>query len=315
MRKVTCHYDECHTWETIAWNSKFCPDCNCKRKAERKGRLLDSVDDYEPVDAPVVQSIRGVPDGARIAVLNDTQHPFQDNVTLEAVEKFLRDFQPHYLFFNGDMLDFYSISDFKKDPSRAFGIQDEVDSLFRWYFKMRTDHPKARVIHGDGNHEHRLQRWLWKHNEIAGLRSLTVPKLLRFDELGFEHLQYRSVIDFLGFRIEHGYLAPGSNSAYPMNVSRAMASKTGSSGLCGHTHRFSVYSWTDSRGTHSYVENGCLCKIGLEYAPFPNWQQAFTYGVVNKGVVHLHPTAIYDTGFHANGEFYPRVKPKGRPRK
>ncbi|KKL23405.1 hypothetical protein LCGC14_2425750, partial [marine sediment metagenome] len=114
-----------------------------------------------------------------------------------------------------------------------------------------------------------------------------------------------SVVDFLGYRIEHGYKTSASK-AYPVNVSRYMAIATGSSGLCGHTHHFSTYAWTDASGSHSYIENGCLCRFDLEYAPFPNWQQAFCYGVVKNNKVHLVPIQIYPDGFRAEGEFYPR---------
>jgi len=248
------------------------------------------------------------PDGYRVAILNDTQIPFQDDLTLGAVEKFLGDFMPDLEVYNGDIIDFYSISDFNKNPSRAFQLQNELDQTYAWLFNRAERNPSARRILIEGNHEDRLRRWLWKHGpELSSLRSLAPEALLGLEELAIERVNYRSVVDLLGFRVEHGYKTSGS-TAYPTNVSRWMAIATGSSGLCGHTHRFSIYSWADSRGTHSYIENGCLCRLSLEYAPFPNWQQAFTFGIVQNGMLHVFPTQIYQTGFVANGEFYPRKR-------
>ena len=204
------------------------------------------------------------------------------------------------------MIDFYGISDFVKNPSRRFKLQDELDLAFEWLYNRKEANPDARRVFIEGNHEDRLRRYLWKYaKELSGLRALEFEQLMRFDELEIEDLAYMSVLDFLGCRIEHGYLTSASK-AYPVNVSRGMAVATGSSGICGHTHRFSQYAFTDTRGTHSYIENGCTCLFNLEYAPFPNWQQAFTWGVVHNNKVHLKPTQIYSDGFDANGEFYPR---------
>lgn len=250
--------------------------------------------------------IRSAPDGYKVIIVNDLQRPFHDRKTLAAVENFWNDFRPDLEIYNGDIADFYDVSDYVRNPSRRFKLQDELDDTVSWLDSRANRNPNARRIFVEGNHEDRMRRWLWKYGEdLAGLRALTVPELLRFEELGIDGLPYMSVVDFLGFRIEHGYKSSQSK-AYPINVSRYMATATSSSGLCGHTHKFSVYSWTDAKGSHSYVENGCLCRFDLEYAPFPNWQQAFTYGIVHKNKVHLIPVQIYPDGFRAEGEFYSR---------
>ena len=251
--------------------------------------------------------IDDAPDGYKILVVNDTQIPFQDHKTLRAVHKFWDDFQPDLEVYNGDIIDFYSISSFDKNPTRAFKLQDELDDTYEWLFSRAEANPNARRIFIEGNHEDRLRRFLWKEAaELSSLRVLTFEELMRFEELGMEDLTYMSVLDFLGFRIQHGWKASGGSTPWPINVGRFMAQKEGSSGLCGHTHRASIYCWTTSRGSHSYVENGCLCRFDLEFAPFPNWQQAFSYGEVKNGKVHTKLVQIYPDGFIANGEFYPR---------
>ena len=251
--------------------------------------------------------IADVPDGYKMIVVNDTQVPFQDYKTLRAVHAFWDDFQPDLEVYNGDIIDFYSISSFDKNPSRVFKLQDELDNTHAWLDERATANPNARRIFIEGNHEDRLRHFLWKDaSNLSSLRVLDFEELMRFKELGMENLTYMSVLDFLGFRIQHGWKASGGSTPWPINVGRFMAQKEGSSGLCGHTHRASIYCWTTSRGSHSYVENGCLCRFDLEYAPFPNWQQAFSYGEVKNGKVHTKLVQIYPDGFIANGEFYPR---------
>ena len=300
-----CEFKDCtETFLSAVHNRKYC-DKHIDRRIqtyEKREQLFEEPREFE------VRTIRGVPDGARILIVNDTQRPFHDPVTMEAVERFWDDFKPDYEIYNGDISDFYLISSFDKNPSRRFNLQDEMDECRGWLYHRAERNPDARRLFILGNHEDRLRRWLWKYGkELSGLRVLDVQKLLGFEEIRIEGLNYMSVIDFLGYRIEHGYKT-SSSKAYPINVSRYMAIAGGSSGLCGHTHRFSMYGWSDSKGSHSYIENGCLSRFDLEYAPFPNWQQAFTFGVVVNGEVHLVPVQIYPKGFRAEGIFYPRVK-------
>lgn len=277
---------------------------------EPEPRLTKLEQDVEKFERPREFSelnIDDVPDGYKIIIVNDTQIPFQDPKTLQAVHKFWDDFNPDLEVYNGDIIDFYSISSFDKNPTRAFKLQDELDDSYAWLFSRAEANPNARRIFIEGNHEDRLRRFLWKEAaDLSSLRVLNFEELMRFKELGMEDLTYMSVLDFLGFRIQHGWKASGGSTPWPINVGRFMAQKEGSSGLCGHTHRASIYCWTTSRGSHSYVENGCLCRFDLEFAPFPNWQQAFTYGEVKNGKVHTKLVQIYPDGFIANGEFYPR---------
>jgi len=238
-------------------------------------------------------------------ILNDLQIPFQDKRVLESVEKFMADFRPDLEIYAGDIFDFYSASSFDGNPSRLFNLQNELDMARAWLYGRAEANPDARKILILGNHEDRLRRWLWKHGrELNSLRALSVDSLLGLKEARVEMLEYMSIIDLLGFRIEHGYKATASR-AYPVNVARYMATATSSSGLCGHTHHFSTYSWTTARGDHTYIENGCLSRMDLEYAPFPNWQHAFTFAVSIGNILYPTPVRVLKRGFMSNGEFYP----------
>ena len=270
-------------------------------------RFEKDVKKFETPREFTVLNIDDAPDGYKMIIVNDTQVPFQDYKTLRAVHAFWDDFQPDLEVYNGDIIDFYSISSFDKNPSRVFKLQDELDNTYSWLYERAEANPDARRIFIEGNHEDRLRHFLWKDgSNLSSLRVLDFEELMRFKDLNMENLTYMSVLDFLGFRVQHGWKASGGSTPWPINVGRFMAQKEGSSGLCGHTHRASIYCWTTSRGSHSYVENGCLCRFDLEYAPFPNWQQAFTYGEVKNGKVHTKLVQIYPDGFIANGEFYPR---------
>lgn len=306
FEKRWCAHDQCCEFTPRSWNHIYCHDCHCKQKVATATKRVGEDERFEQPREFKELSIRSAPDGYRVLIVNDLQRPFHDQKTLTAVENFWDEFKPQLEIYNGDICDLYSLSSFDRNPSRRFHLQDELDDTSSWLERRANKNPTARRVFDEGNHEDHLRRWLWKHGkELSSLRSLELGEQLHLEEHGFEHLDYGSVVTFLGFRIEHGYKTTGSK-AYPMNTSRWMAIATGSSGLCGHTHRFSHYSWTDSRGSHSYIENPCLCRLDLEYAPFPNWQHGFTYGTVWRNKVHLVPVLIYPDGFMAQGEFYGR---------
>jgi len=168
--------------------------------------------------------------------------------------------------------------------------------------------PDARRIFSEGNHEDRLRSWFWKYGaDMRSLRSLTVEEQFHLKDMGFEHVTYRSIVDVLGVQIQHGYRASRSDTPYPMNVAKLMAHATHSSGICGHSHGLNTIRWRDSRGSHSYREGGCVCSMRTVYAPFPTtWAWGFVHGVVRRGQLYLSTIPVYDDGFDALGQFYPR---------
>ena len=305
MLKRVCAFDACCEFIPHVYNQIYCTEHHCKRKAEfARKRINTQSDQFDQPRLFKELTIRSAPEHFRIIILGDLHRPFHDKRVLAAVERFWTEFQPNLEIYAGDIGDLYTISQYDQNPSRRFRLQDEFDDTATW-LESRVKANSARRIFIDGNHEDRLRRWLWKYGkELNSLRCLDVEGQFHLKDLGFEHLDYGSVVDLLGYRIEHGYKTTQSK-AYPINTSRWMAIATGSSGLCGHTHHFSMYSWTDARGSHSYIENGCLCRMDMEYAPFPNWQHSFTIGTVHRNKLHLTPVPIYPQhGFRAEGEFY-----------
>ncbi len=242
--------------------------------------------------------------GDRLVVFGDCQVPFHDYATLRAIERFMLDFEPTTIVNNGDFLDFYHLSDFDKNPERVkgSGLQDELDIGRTLLTRWGDQHPKARKLLIQGNHEDRLRRFIWRHPGVAGLRDLDLARLMRVEDT-WEVLPYKSLVEYASLLIEHGDLVR-QHAAY---TAKAMFEKRGSSGIVGHTHRFGVYTRRDASEEYIYVENGCTCRLDPEYAPFPNWQQSFTY-VIAYDPHHLCvvPVPITAQGFRAEGRWYGR---------
>ena len=259
---------------------------------------------YQPQDYST-HKINGLKENDGIVILNDIHIPFQDNDVLEAVETFMRDFKPAVEIYNGDIVDFYNASAYNANPSRVFTLQDELDGVRAWFARRVKANPTARRFYCFGNHEDRLRRWLWKDGtKLSALKCLQLDELMGLKEFGIHSISYGSRYDVLGFLVEHGHRAAKSG-AFPANVARLMAIERGSSGVCGHDHRAQVYSWSDNRGSHCWINNACLCSLTPEYLASPNWQHGFTYATVHDKRIHSSLVSVHDKhGFVANGKYY-----------
>lgn len=239
----------------------------------------------------------------RIVVLSDFQIPYHDERTIEAVERFLDDYQPSVIVLNGDILDFYSLSTFTHNPAHPSDVQKELDiaeALFGSWARRFAASQKVWVL---GNHEDRLRKYLWEHPGFSSLRSLDMETMLSIGG-AWKVLPYGSQAKIGDTLIVHGdkVRQKSGQSAW------ATFDKLGMSVIMGHTHRASQASHRNARGQHTMIEGGCLCRLDPEYGPFPDWTQAITLGYVNNGSVHWDNIPILDDGFRAEGRFYKRER-------
>jgi len=252
----------------------------------------------------VRKDIASAKPGERIVIFGDHHYPFVDEVTWRAVSRFVDDFAPHIIVWDGDVGDFYELSVFDKNPNRGFRLKDEITGLRALLFKHRTRWQSAQHYYLMGNHEERWNTYLWRNPQLAGLVSL--EQVLALGEMEFSVLPYGGVLNYLGFAISHGT----RYSSLPNGTARMHATMIGGSGVVEHSHRRGQWTYTDMRGAHTFYEGGCLCRLDPDYIRQrpPNWQQGFLAGVAHQNKVHLHPMAIYDDGFYGafTGEFYRR---------
>lgn len=221
----------------------------------------------------LVRSAKKVP-VERAAFLGDIHVPYQDDVAVDLALDFLAWFKPDKLWLIGDIVDFYQLSRFSKDPSRVPKLQDDLDATTALLKRFRGACPKAHIVYLDGNHEDRLRRFCWDTQVLASVRKLTVPKLLGLDELQIEHHPYGRVQSWHGLMVEHGDRV-SRHSAY---TAKSMLEARGKSGISGHTHRMGSHYRTDCTGTKAWWENGCLCSLQPDYTFMPNWCQGFSIG-------------------------------------
>jgi hypothetical protein len=249
----------------------------------------------------VRKEVKRSADDTRLVIVSDLQYPFHDQRIWAAVSRFIDDFDPNVMVWNGDIADVYSLSVFNKNPLREFNFAQETN-----YFKQfMTDHRErwnnAQHYYLYGNHEDRWDQHISRRTpELAGL--INFNRAIGLDDLGIHSLPYGGVLDYLGFAITHGSRV----SSLPSGTARAHAIAVGGSGVVGHSHRVGCYSFTDLRGQHAWLEQGCLCRLDPDWVKQrpTNWQHGFVIGTVYDNKLYLTQILIYAKGFVVNGEFY-----------
>ncbi len=209
-------------------------------------------------------------------LIPDIHAPYQNDAALSSLISFSKWWKPDKIFIMGDLVDFYAISRFTKDPERALKLQDEIDVAYETLKQIRNANPNTPIVLIRGNHEYRLQKYLWSEaKELSSLRDLTVENLLNLKSLNIKYestgrLKHRGVIFKHGDVVRKfaGYSAKGEFE------------KSGMSGVSGHTHRAATYYHNNASGNYIWMECGCLCRLDAEYmeGETPNWQTGWGVG-------------------------------------
>ena len=230
-------------------------------------------------------------DVSTTVVCGDLHVPFHDVRAIGCVLGYIRDVKPDTLVLNGDVVDFYAVSSFSKDPVRETMLQDELDQAAHVLDAFDAAMPKgARKVFVVGNHEARLERYIKEHaRAFHGLRSLTLDSLLNLTERGYEVVPMvgRDASTHIGkVNVGHFNVARKGSGA----SARSLLLDRGCSVIQAHTHRLGAI-YKRNRGTGEQLgawEAGCLCDLDPEYVTSPDWQSGFaTITTCTSGRYHV----------------------------
>ena len=180
------------------------------------------------------------------------------------------------ILLNGDVIDFYGISRFNKDPKRM-PIESEIDIVKAFLSLLKDEFPGVRIIYKFGNHERRLKTYLQTQADaLTGLRCLALEQLLELDELGIEYLKMERCL--LGkLTVLHGDELP-HGMGMPVNPARGVFLRAKDSTLVGHHHQVSEHSeGTISGKSIACWSTGCLCDLSPDYLYYGGlkWKHGF----------------------------------------
>lgn len=216
----------------------------------------------------------------RVLRLSDIHYPFHDEKALEAAVEYGMKHDPTILLLGGDIIDCHDLSVHDKDPRHRY-TETELKMIGEELVQFRQAFPKARIIWQEGNHEHRLKRYLQrKAPELWGLPMLDIPGLVNMVNgpeamMGVEWIDEGRTIHLGHLACLHGHEFRGGGG---VNPARWLFLRTGESALCGHFHRTSEHSEpTLSRKQVGTWTSGCLCEMRPPYLRNNKWNHGFQW--------------------------------------
>ncbi len=224
--------------------------------------------------SPAPKQVTMRPTTLKVACLSDIHYPYQDEKAEEVALAFLSDYKPDVVVWNGDIFDFYAVSQYEKAISKKMDIQQEIDYGYG-RIKLWTKQLGVKTKHffREGNHENRLSRLISsKAPALAALRSTKLEENLDFRSLGMQFIPDHQDLYIGNMLFVHGNIVRRQGGA----SARGHFDQFGCSITMGHTHRLAVSYKRNKNGTHAMVENGTLCDFDVEYCKFPDWQHGLT---------------------------------------
>lgn len=238
-------------------------------------------------------------DDVKVVAISDLHVPFHNMDFINNIIKFLKDYQPDKIVLVGDIVDFYDLSNFDKNPKRVGVLQKELDIVNGILMLIRIACPNSEIIYVCGNHEDRLRKFIWRNPSVASLRDLKLERLLRFSDIG--NIQLVDSYALRGITFTHGSLVR-KHSSYS---SKAEYDKHLESGISGHTHRLGTYHKTTTNRSDSWSEIGCCCTLSPEYIHSqPDWQNGFAIIQISGDIKDIHLVKATNNSFIANMKVY-----------
>lgn len=214
-------------------------------------------------------------DGRRVFVLNDIHIPYHSIEALTAAFDFAKKESPDVVLLNGDVLDFFGLSKFVKDPKkRSFAQELE---MFKEFFQiLDSQFPNAKKIFKIANHEERYEHFLWqKAKELEGVEEFDLSNIIKARANGIEVVKDKRIINYYGLNIIHGHEF-SSGFFSPVNVARGLYLRGKTCAIQGHNHQTSEHTEPDMNGKITTTWSvGCVCELHPAYAPINKWNHGF----------------------------------------
>ena len=213
----------------------------------------------------------------RALVLSDIHIPYHSRAALVAALDYGRTRDSDLILLNGDVVDFFSVSAWQKDP-RKRDLAGEVKIAREFLAALRGAFPKARIVYKLGNHEERWERYLEvKAPELLGVEDFTIDRVLRLSEIGAEVVRYKRPIMLGDLPVIHGHEYNFAISN-PVNPARGFFLRAQTHCLGGHLHQTSQHSASNLNGkVISCWSTGCLADLHPDYRPLNNTNHGFAH--------------------------------------
>lgn len=233
----------------------------------------------------------------KLILLNDIHIPFEDKQTLQSVYSGIKYTKPDTIILGGDIVDFYSISRFDKDPQRRLRLETEIEPTKEFLANLRKIAPNSKIIYLEGNHEERLQKYI-NHNapELAWVKALQLERILNLEEYGIKYVKKRW-IEYKGVIYSHMDKANKYGGYTAKNIGVDLSNSV----VHTHSHKVGHVQVADRH----FYDNGCLCEMQADYLTGPSmWGQAIMMVDYVGKDIYFTQIPIQDHKFLLDGRLF-----------
>lgn len=232
-----------------------------------------------------------------ILLLSDFHVPYHDNDAINCALEYGKKMKCNTIILNGDIMDFYMLSRFMKDP-RQRSVKEEFDTAKALLTYIRHVFPKADIYWLMGNHDMRYEHWLMtKAPEIFDDSYYKLEERLQLNDLKIKTIDELTMVKAGKLLIAHGH--KWSNGSFtPVNAARGLWTRLKRSAIMGHTHSVSQHTEKDVMGElTSTWSTGCLCELQPAYNPYCNkYVHGFAHIIVHKDSNYTVDNRTIDKG-------------------
>ena len=177
----------------------------------------------------------------KMGFISDLQVPFHDPKAIDICFEYLTKESIDTLFINGDLVDFYQLSDFQKDP-RVRKFDEEHEAIIEMLAYIRKSFPQITIYYNlDANHEFRYERYMrTKAPEMLGLQLFEIEDILQLNAFDIKPLKNIDHVKFGHLPIIHGDTTFRRGSG--VSPAKTLYDRVKQSAIASHVHRTSEYT-------------------------------------------------------------------------
>jgi hypothetical protein len=177
----------------------------------------------------------------KMGFISDLQVPFHDPKAIDITFEYLTKEGIDTLFINGDLVDFYQISDFQKDP-RVRKFDEEHEAVIEMLAYIRKSFPSLTIYYNlDANHEFRYERYMrTKAPELLSLQLFEIEELFNLNAFKIKGIKNTDHVKFGHLPIIHGDTTFRRGSG--VSPAKTLYDRVKQSAIASHVHRTSEYT-------------------------------------------------------------------------
>ena len=247
------------------------------RSTVRKWLQKDPLMDVKPVKVVKQSRTEGVS-----LCLYDIHFPNECEEHIQIAIDYARtNFKIDTLVLGGDAADFHRISRWKKSPKDSMPFDEEIEYTRKGISRLAEDIPAANRYFIKGNHEARLETYLWNNApDLVNLKGMTVQEQLGLDESGFQWIDNLKMKETTGqfFQIGKLTLLHGHELGIcpSVNPARQYFLRSFDNVMVGHVHKTDNHiANTISGKVLGAYSVGTLSNMHPEYRPQNDWTAGF----------------------------------------